>query len=271
MGWQTSDIAVYKQLSEAYSYLNPIRILAEGDSWLAYPRQFHMAGQQANLIDHLANMDNLLILTPPSNGDELLCQISGEKKFSLLKRLHHIDFDLVLLSGGGNDFVGRYDFGFLLNEKTPQMEWRECINTTRLFIKIRQVEFAYRELVERIIDLQPRMRIVMHTYDFPVLTNTDHETFDVIPVGKSWMVPCFFQKGITNRGDQLKIVRNMLLRLKSCFYKIEKDYPENLTVVNTQGLLQERHWSNEIHPSSQGFGLIAHKIYFEGIIGRKAG
>jgi len=270
MGWQTFDTAIFKQLCKTYTYLNPIRILAEGDSWFGCSRNFLRTDQEVGIIDHLAGMDNLLILNPPSNGDELLDMISGERKLSFLKRLHYMDFDLVLLSGGGNDFVGRYDFGFMLYEKTPGMEWRECINTTRLFIKIRQVEFAYRELIERIIDLQPRMRIVIHTYDFPIPSNEDYELFELVPVGKSWIYPCFMQKNISDPEDQRKIIRNMLLRLKSSLYKIEKDYAENVTVVNTQGLLQERHWRNEIHPSSQGFGLMAQKIYFEGIIGRKA-
>jgi hypothetical protein len=270
MGWQTFDATVYKQLSENYGYLNPIRILAEGDSWFAYPRQFLVAGAPANIIDHLAGMDNLLILNTSANGDEITDIISGEQKLFLLKHLHQMDFDLVLLSGGGNDIVGRYDFGFLLNDKLPEMEWRECINTTRLFIKIRQVELAYREIVERILDVHTDMRIVVHTYDFPLPSEAGFELFDVFPVGRSWMYPYFMEKGITEKSDQRKIIRNMLLRLKSTLHKIEKDYPDNLTVVNTQGLLEDRHWLNEIHPTTNGFGLIAQKIYFEGIIGKKA-
>jgi len=270
LGWETSDTSVFEELSKKYVHLNPIRILAEGDSWFTYPRQFLFAGRDANIIDHLAGQDNLLILNTASGGDEILDMISGEQKFSLLKRLNHIDFDLVLLSGGGNDVVGRYDFGFLLHEKTPEMEWRECINTTRLFIKIRQVELAFREMVERILAIRPRVRIVMHTYDFPIPSSKGFELFDMIPLGKSWMYPYFIQKKIKDPDEQRKIVRNMLLRLKSTLQKIEKDYPENVVVVNTQGLLQDRHWLNEIHPTSQGFGIIAQKIYFEGIIGRKA-
>ncbi|MFP4531820.1 MAG: SGNH/GDSL hydrolase family protein [Desulfobacterales bacterium] len=270
MGWETCDTSVFKDLLKNYKHLNPIRILAEGDSWFAYPRRFLLMGKDANIIDHLAREDNLLILNTASNGDEIVDMISGEQKIGLLKRLHHIDFDLVLLSGGGNDIVGRYDFGFLLYEKTPEMEWRECINAARLFIKIRQVELAYRELIERIIEIRPKIRIVMHTYDFPIPSDKGYELFDVIPIGKSWIYPYFMQKKIHDPEDQRKIIRNMLLRLKSTLSKIEKDYPDNVVVVNTQGVLEKRHWANEIHPTSQGFGLLAQKIYFEGIIGRKA-
>lgn len=270
LGWETCDTSVFEALSKKYAYLNPIRILAEGDSWFAYPRRFLLIGKDANIIDHLAREDNLLILNTASSGDEIVDMVSGEQKFSLLKRLGHNNFDLVLLSGGGNDIVGRYDFGFLLYKKTAEMEWRECINANRLFIKIRQVELAFRELVERILEIQPRVRIVMHTYDFPIPSSQGYELFDVIPIGKSWLLPYFVRKNIKDPDDQRKIIRNMLLRLKSTLQKIEKDYPENVVVVNTQGLLEDRHWQNEIHPTSQGFGMIAQKIYFEGIIGRKA-
>jgi hypothetical protein len=67
-------------------YPNLIKILAVGDSWFAYPRKFFLF------------------------GDEIVDMASGNQKFSLLKALNHIPFNILLLSWGGNNIVGRYDF-----------------------------------------------------------------------------------------------------------------------------------------------------------------
>lgn len=265
MGWQTADTSVFKRIAGENRNENLVRILAEGDSWFAYPRRFLLAGRPANIIDHLADEENLLILNTAANGDEIVSMISGEQKFALLKRLEHIRFDFVLLSGGGNDIVGRYDFGFLLHPFEAGMDWQDCIHRDRLAIKLRQVELAYREIIERIAGIDENVRIVTHTYDFAVPSPVGYELFDIIPLGRSWMLPYFHEKGITDTNFQKKIIRNMLVRLKNTLLRIRQDYENRFTVVNTQGLLTEYQWQNEIHPTSEGFGIIAKKIYEEAI------
>ena len=265
MGWQTTDTRVFEQIANQHRQWDLIRILAEGDSWFAYPRQFLLAGRPANIIDHLAAEENLLILNTAASGDEILEMIAGEQKFSLLKRLYHMEFDMVLLSGGGNDLVGRYDFGFLLHPFKDGMDWPDCIHRQHLDIKLRQVELAFRELIERILDIHPKMPIVTHTYDFAVPSPVGFELFDIFPVGRSWMQPYFEARGITDTNFQKKIIRNVLVRFKNTLLRIARDYEDNFTVVNTQGLLKDYQWLNEIHPTSEGFGLIARKMYEEAI------
>lgn len=264
MGNETSDTSDFADLVEE----NPeaIKILAEGDSWFAYPRRFLIFGKDANIVDHLADKPNLIILNSSKNGDEAAEMISGEQKRTYLKRISKMNFDLVLFSGGGNDIVGRYDFGFLLNEKQDGMGWKDCINADRLKLKLSQLELVYRELIERTMEIRPNLRIVTHTYDWALPSKEGFELFDIIPVGKSWMRPYLLNKKITVFEDQRRIIKWILTKFKKILQKIEIDYSSNFKVVDTQGLLSEDQWRNEIHPTPEGFGLITDKIYNEGIL-----
>ena len=130
----TSDSRVFDQLVTE----NPKakKVLAEGDSQLAYPRKYIVAGSAANIVDQLSKKRDLLIYSSASNGDEAVAMLSGDQKFSLLKRIQNNQFDFLLFSGGGNDIVGRYDFDFLIKKMVSGMTWRDCINNERLVIKL---------------------------------------------------------------------------------------------------------------------------------------
>lgn len=264
MGEETTDTSDFADLVED----NPgaTKILAEGDSWFAYPRRFLIFGKDANIIDHLADKPNLIILNSASNSDEVAEMMSGDQKRTYLKRISKMNFDLVLFSGGGNDIVGRYDFGFLLNEKENGMDWKDCINAKRLKLKLRQIELVYRELIERTMEIKPNLRIVTHTYDWALPSKEGFELFDIIPIGKSWMRPYLINKKITVYEDQRRIIKSILTKFKKCLQEVERDYPGNFKVIDTQGLLTKDQWRNEIHPTPEGFGLITDKIYNEGIL-----
>jgi hypothetical protein len=262
----TSDSRAYQQLVDEHYSSSKLRVLAEGDSWFNYPRRYFIFGQDANVIDHLADRQNLLIYNTSSNGDEAVDMLSGDAKLSLLKRLSHNEFDLLLFSGGGNDIVGRYDFGFFITEQRPGMDWSDCILHHRVEMKLKQIENTYRVLCEltREYSKNPNIRIVTHTYDLVQPNATGFELFDIIPLGKSWVYPYLKSKKITDVGDQESIIGHLLTRFKERLLMVADDY-DILTVVDTQGQLNSEQWRNEIHPTSEGFGIIADYIYHQAI------
>ncbi|MCG8684734.1 MAG: hypothetical protein MI892_07665 [Desulfobacterales bacterium] len=259
MGFETVDTVEFKKHIE--NHPNDTKLLAEGDSWFAYPRRFYFFGKDANIIDHLADKPGLAILNTSRNGDEAADMMSGDQKLSLLKRLKHMDFDAMLFSGGGNDLVGRYDFGFLINEKKGSMDWKACINKDHLDIKIQQLELVYMEMMERILDLKPKFKVITHTYDLALPSKEGFELFDIIPMGKSWMYPYMENKKIHDYNDQKKIIHSILKRFKRSLNKVGKKYKDNLIVVDTHGCVAEDEWRNEIHPTPAGFDKVANKIY----------
>lgn len=257
---------MYQKFQEYIAEAEPtdIKILAEGDSWFKYPKK-HIFSKPSNIIKHLSKKPDLLIFDTARNGDEISDMMSGKQKFDLLRRVKNLDIDQVLISGGGNDIVGRWDFGFLLNNKKDGMNWEACINKNRLGIKLNIIGSVYAELIERILDIKKDLKIITHTYDLAPPSNIGFELFDIFPFGDSWMLPHLKEKGITSPIQQKKIISYILGSFQETLIDIEGKYSSNFTVVKTQGTLNSNEWRNEIHPTPDGFKKIANKIYTEGI------
>lgn len=255
----TTDSRVFEELTERYP--NAKRILAEGDSWFAYPRRYLLFGAAANVIDHLAKRPDLMIYNTASNGDEAVTMLSGEQKLQLIKRINHHHFDHLLFSGGGNDIVGRYDLGFFLRPHRAGMHWQDCIIERRLAMKLEHLKISYQILCELAQEHSQNtdIKIITHTYDLAPPSETGFELFDLIPLGSSWMQPYLLAKNIQSREDQAAIVGYLLGAFRQMLLNLGET-ERRLTVVDTQGLLQPEEWLNEIHPTSEGFGKIANAI-----------
>ncbi|WHR52404.1 peptidase C14 [Vibrio furnissii] len=256
----------YAELINRYSSPSKKRVLAEGDSWFAYPKKYFILGGDSNIIDHLADRNDLLIYNTSSNGDEAVNMLSGDQKISLLKRLSYNSFDYLLFSGGGNDIVGKYDFDFFIRKYESGYSWLDCIDQGRINLKLEQIKLTYKILCQLTQEFSQNesIKIVTHTYDIARPVEKGFELFDVIPLGKSWMHPYLVKKGITQPEIQEAIVHHLLKSLKDALLEVQSEYPI-LQVVDTQGLLNDEQWLNEIHPNSEGFGIIADKIYNEAL------
>ena len=122
---------------------NPKRVLAEGDSWLAYPQLLGVK----NIVWHLANnYEDVLLLSLAYSGDTAVNMLANREK--LLETISKYEFDYLLFSGGGNDIVGKWDFDFMLNEYQAGMTAEDCINKKRFERRIDQIKLAYMDLLE---------------------------------------------------------------------------------------------------------------------------
>lgn len=244
------------------------RILAEGDSWFAYPREYIFFGAPANIIHHLRSRNEFVIENTSSSGDEAVAMLTGESKLAFLKKLNSVHYDLLLFSGGGNDIVGAYDMDFFLRRKTPEMTALDCLDEIRLSRRIRQVEDAYQDLLDyvAVYSKNPNIKVITHTYDYVIPNAQGAEFFGGIwdyDKGRSWMFPFMIKKGITDTKDQREIAKQMLGRFQQMLSRLaaQERYKNNFIVVNTQGTLTENDWLNEIHPNTRGFKLVEQKIY----------
>ncbi|MDW5415723.1 SGNH/GDSL hydrolase family protein [Iodobacter sp. CM08] len=256
----TKDSREFDALVQA----NPkaIKILAEGDSWLAYPRQFFLFGKNSNIVDCLGDKPDIVAYSSSENGDEAVAMLCGEQKLALMKRIKHTDFDVILFSGGGNDLVGRYDFGFFLQKMTGN-DWQSCIRHERLNKKLNQISLSYEELIERALEFSSnkKIKIISHSYDYAIPSKTGFELFDIFPMSESWMFPYLSQLDINQHEDQKSIAKYMLVKFQEMLLALEAKYPQNFYVVQTQGTLKENQWRNEIHPTPEGFKVISEMIY----------
>lgn len=256
----------------ARTYPDRKKILAEGDSWLAYPPKFILFGAANNIVDCLKDKynDYFIINDIASNGDEAVAMLVGDSKMELLRRLSEDSFDILLFSGGGNDIVGRYDFDYFLLPKTASNTWKDCINELRFRRRLEQIERSYADLVDLTLEysVNPDIRIVTHTYDLAIPSKEGATFFGgllQVDNGRSWMYPYLVDKGIDNSDDQRAIAHYMIGEFKNVLDNIAADVGVSLIVVDTQGTVTSNEWLNEIHPDSQGFTKITDKIFEQGL------
>lgn len=258
----TIDSHDFDEMVSARAGDNIIKILAEGDSWFTYPRRFFVFGKDANIVDHLADREELFIYNTSNNGDEAVSMLAGDQKFSLLKKIHHIEFDYLLFSGGGNDLLGKYDFDFLIKQKNDQDSWQNCIHTDRLEIKLDQIKSSFKYLCKLAEEYSKNknIKVITHTYDYVIPSPVGFRLFDLFPTCPSWIYPYLKQKNISKKKDQTAIMKHILKSFKTCLKETEQEC-DRLVVVDTQGTVDENDWRNEIHPNSRGFKELANKIY----------
>lgn len=250
-----------------------IGIVAEGDSWFAYPRKWIAFGADINIVHHLedkvsgTNTVNLLRLA--SNGDEAVDMTSGKQ----FKKLHKIlkknkeSVDILMFSGGGNDIVGKNDMLPLLNDYVDGYGYLDCINLPRLQQKLEAIVLAYRRVIALCEDIVPNAKIVTHTYDIAKPWDKGAEFFWGLIKTKPWVYPYMVRRNIPE-NLHLPVIEHMLKSFAQRIIALsqEQENSQRLIVIDTQGTLRpgsKQDWLNEIHPTSSGFKIIFNKIYTE--------
>jgi len=243
-------------------------LVAEGDSWFAYPPPGLLFGRPSNVISHLRTKRRFNLLQLSSSGDEAVEILSGRSKLRLIEAIQRHPVHFLLFSGGGNDLVGRYDFDFFLREDVDSDDWSEYLHHERLDRRIAQVHAAYADLLDFCTAYSRNLgiRVVTHTYDYAIPDPQGAEFVGgllKIRGGRSWIHPYLRAKNVPRRFDRI-LVRYLIDRLAECLLTLEAAHPARLLVADTRGSLDPtKDWLNEIHPTSKGFGKIADSVFAE--------
>jgi hypothetical protein len=148
-------------------------IFCEGDSWFSTPLSMNILDQlvYASPEDEAAGKvmfgEGGLFFRAEKSGDTALNMFAEKKVKSLAKWYKAFDFDVVLLSSGGNDFVA--EFLEALFENKPIMSVDEAIDWVVQSGRFDHVLDAYRVFISHFIAAKPNIPIIAHTYDYPVL------------------------------------------------------------------------------------------------------
>lgn len=250
-------------------FTDRINVLAEGDSWFAYPPKWFIGRKPSNLVHHTSRMfrgeANYYCLA--SNGDEAVDMVSGKQKHQLVKILrqheeHRVEpIHLLLFSGGGNDLVDENDFERFLR-KTPHPTATQCVNMARLRRKTKQIGLALQELADVCQHYSPDTLIVTHTYDYPYPSRQGGHFLGGLIKTKAWMKRFMEKVGIDNR-IQADVIRIFMDTVGDELVKVGNQR-RNVMVVDTRGTLKgKKAWLNEIHPTSDGFKSIAEVLVKE--------
>jgi hypothetical protein len=247
-------------------------IFCEGDSWFSTPLSM-------NLLDWLVfptpkdeekgvplfGAGGLFFRT--ENSGDLAVDIFSQARIRDLVRWYKgFEFDLVLLSAGGNDFVDR----FLKRtfEGAASMSVQDAFQRVVLSGRYDEVLNAYVALIEAFRKAKPEVPILAHTYDYPhelgrggdlSLANVGAVALLKRGVGPwignriSHVLPKLEDQRLFARLLIDGFVERVLIRLRD-----DANTGEVFDFVDLRNTLNSgTQWFDEMHPTGAGFNLLA--------------
>ena len=259
--------AVRKQ--PAIAATTPV-VFCEGDSWFSTPLSMN-ALDWLVYPDAAANAAGVpllgtggLFFRTEDSGD-LATEIFTAKKVKDLARwFGGFDFDAVLLSAGGNDFVG----GFLqklfkdASPMTAPAAFAQVVASKRFDA----VLAAYTRVLTAFAKARPGVPVIGHTYDYPVLLGTPARTtlsnLGAIALAKRHVGP-WIQPHVAHVLDgpgQVAFARLLIDGFEARVLQPLASSFATFSYVDLRGTLQPTDWFDEMHPTGDGFRLLAAKI-----------
>ncbi len=260
-------IAERKKLALAPGAASPLNLFADGDSWFDYP--LPVTGRN-DVIRSIGNHGNPppFILNLAHYGDEARDLLGVKRRQRIIDNLSDRDngvFDAILFSGGGNDTVGN-QFCLWIQEYAPGMNPDQGINAPRLNDVLGVVRSAYEDLIAIRDQYSETSLIFIHGYDFAIPNGVGicEDSAGGKPdylIGP-WLQPSLELRKWMDPESEKQVVKEFLLQFRNLLVQIAKAH-QNVFYVETQGTLAPNEWANELHPTPEGFDMIARKFIGE--------
>jgi hypothetical protein len=249
-----------------------LSIIAQGDSWFSYDCGFTIVSD----LEDMLHKPHRSIVNHAHEGRTLREMMSGSvlQKFAddLRKGAGGGPWDVVLLSGGGNDICGNGAFMNWINEHDPSVNDPDRCIAPAFSGELKSLIALVVDFAGLVARESPKALIFVNCYDFALPSGDCIPGKPVCVVGP-WIRPAFAHRGYYKRG-QLRavtavgedlptaIVRTVLQRFKTELDDVARSHA-NVRVVPTQGTLGQvkRLWANEMHPTNPGFRAVARVFY----------
>ena len=244
------------------------KILAEGDSWFSLN-----AIPGTNLLEALRFKKEPIIVNCATPGDTLRNMITMRNDPSFQMEIEGgIVWDLILLSGGGNDVIDDAKWIIPASDvpqkvKAKPDQYCDIVpfnNTLDLIIDGYRKLFSIRDGTRSKCKGKP---IVIHTYDKATPRNSPALFATAVKVNGPWLYPALVRAQVPE--SQWNAVSDFILGALA-ERLLELDDPANeIHVVDTRNTLtraardtfrSSNDWQNEIHPNSEGYAKLAAKI-----------
>lgn len=248
-------------------------ILAEGDSWFSFG-----AIPGNNLLNELRFERHTIIVNAAYPGDTIrhMSELSDTLPLRrmLFARNFAFEWDLLLLSGGGNDLIDAARNIIVAPPAGPSADPLDYINDPRLATLIGDVQAGYRRIASlRDASQIPFNRlapIVVHQYDLAT-PRYSPARFLGVPARGPWLAPALDGVGVRDPALRQAISDHLLRALGDGIAELAKGpgaIPD-FVVVPTRGTLDRASpdatgpsgdWLNEIHPRSKGYRKLGDRI-----------
>jgi hypothetical protein len=238
-------------------------LIAEGDSWFNYPIFDEITEKLED--DHNYRIESAarwgdtaenILFTEGGDGKKLV------KTFEKLKRDNRVP-RAILLSCGGNDLAGD-QFIVLLNHRQSPTPGLNIPIVTEVFARLK-------DTIGAVVGLLKGIGTRIFGVDLPVIL---HGYGHAVPDGRGflntslfsgpWLAPAFEQKGYTSLPERVLIMANLIDRFNALQQEIAANIPAvgfvDARPVLSNDLQNDRYrddWSNELHPTGDGFANVA--------------
>jgi hypothetical protein len=264
----------------------PLDFLAIGDSWFEYPLTDDglITGFNQGIVGDAGTQLQSIGNPPPTilsyalHGQSTTQMLSYENQDQILKALTDPNItewnngstaDGILVSAGGDDIVGDH-FAVYLDYHGAGLDALRFQGILASVQASYMDLFALRDIAAAQLKLDPkRIPIFGHCYDYAI-PNGKAAGWP-IPLAGPWLQPSLDFSGYdTTQG--MNIVQNAIDAFQKLLADLAADKitppgrtTNNFILVDTIGTLtrnptRPNGWANEIHPYTEGFGLLATKF-----------
>jgi hypothetical protein len=228
-------------------------VLLVGDSWFWYPFD--------NLAVELgARLPNQVLLVVGRSGAEA-CEWSTKfrKDIDFAFKMFAQGASALLLSGGGNDIAGMNDFLRLLDDDCSGAgDAAACFRAGEPDTLLSMIDGCYRTLITKFRAFNPTAPIVVHHYDYAWPTGAG-----VFGPG-TWLKAPMDRANVADRPPlRREILKTLVDGLRDRQIALSTEPNLGVHVAMTAGKLPETEdaWANELHPTPEGFRLLAREAY----------
>lgn len=264
---------LYRELERypAAFHSTPV-IFCEGDSWFATPLAMNLLDWLVYPTpeDEAAGVPLFgaggLFFRSERVGDLATDMFSPSGIADLAGWYRDFAFDLVLLSGGGNDFVG--DFLAQLFKGTGAMSVDAAFARIEASGRYDAVRASYHRLIEAFRAIKPQTPILAHTYDYPQRMG-QRAQFTLGNLGLAalfshgtgpWIAPNI-ANALPRVEQQREFARAMIDGfVEQVLVPLRDDSASGrvFDFVDLRGTLPDpEYWADEMHPTSVGFAMLA--------------
>lgn len=229
-------------------------LLSEGDSWFSTPLYY-------NLVDWLeVGSPNGAFLRMEATGDLATRMFSGSNLRKIASRLKAIEFDALLISAGGNDFVD--EFLKTTFAGIGQMTVTQAFNRVKASGRFDQVRAAFQTLITTAAAARPGIRILAHSYDYPLRMGVPAQ----LSIEQIGLIALFKRQAgdwiarhvghvLSSPDDQRAFARKLIDHFHDeVLTPLHQHNPTHFHFVDLRGLLHsEADWNDEMHPTADAF------------------